>query len=195
MCSISGIIVFSTISLHCIKIADVKPTPWTVHSSRVQTNTLTLMIFIHIVCKESSFAIFEHLLILIAYENSRSSLNPDFCRGLALNGRPVVRQILFMAYKHRWNRAWESSATPYRLPMNFLDLSIWIFKAHCVFDDYCVKEAFAGKRCSASLTKAIEFHCECEIWTLALTVWTFMSVFGCWRWYVWPVNPWNGSSG
>lgn len=113
------------------------------------------------------------LLILIIHENSKSlflAVIHGF-RDLAQNGRPSVRQTLYMAPTCIGETEPKSKATPCRQPMNFLHLNIWIFKAHCIFDDYCTLKTFTGKRCGASLTKAIELHCKCDFWTSATVQW------------------------
>lgn len=50
------------------------------------------------------------------------------------------------------------------------------------------KRLSQGKRCHSSAT---ELHYKRNFSTSATVHRTLTSVFGCWCWYVWPVNPWN----
>lgn len=64
-------------------------------------------------------------------------LNYDFCY-LFIKYESCVQQVMTF-YPNYWNTSSinetePESLTPYRLAMHFLDLNVWIFKAHYIFD-------------------------------------------------------------
>lgn len=151
MWSISGSFFPPYKSALYITIADVKPTlQCTVHYSRVQTNTLTLIILRIFICQFWTLVHFETyfywiLLSLIIYENSKSiSRSYSWLQGSCTEWQTfsetdfIYGKRTIEAPTSIGETEPKSNATPCRQPMNFLHLNIWIFKAHCIFDDYCI---------------------------------------------------------